>query len=204
MNLITLKVLVTGDFHQLPPVAIGKSLRYAFEARCWSQLIGDRTYLLRRIFRQVGDIRLQKILREVRSGIVSKESVALLKSNVGNETSLTPSLYSLVKDVAASNDDSLDRLDGILWTSNSNDSKNSEMLDKFLLSPRILRLKVGALVMFLKNRGSLVNGSMGKVVGFEEGNPVVKFANSMLTVEKEIFEVVSNEDETLMVSYHSE
>jgi hypothetical protein len=43
MNLITLKVLVTGDFHQLPPVAIGKSLRYAFEARCWSQLIEVNT-----------------------------------------------------------------------------------------------------------------------------------------------------------------
>ncbi|KAI9328870.1 hypothetical protein BDR26DRAFT_40374 [Obelidium mucronatum] len=55
--------------------------------------------------------------------------------------------------------------------------------DKFkdCMAPERLELKIGAQVMLIKNKFDmgLVNGSMGKVVGFEEntGNPVVDFLN---------------------------
>lgn len=45
------KVIVTGDFFQLPPVTRSGDVKFAFEAEMWNKVI-SRTFNLTRVFRQ--------------------------------------------------------------------------------------------------------------------------------------------------------
>lgn len=60
-----------------------------------------------------------------------------------------------------------------------------EILEKQCLSPKKLALKVGATVMFTRNNFDVgyVNGTLGKIVQFEHGVPVVETVNDVIVVE---------------------
>lgn len=46
-----MKLVVTGDFFQLPPVNNNKRIRFAFEAKTWNEVI-KRNLTLTKVFRQ--------------------------------------------------------------------------------------------------------------------------------------------------------
>lgn len=195
-----IQVICTGDFCQLPPVMLLGSVRYAFTARCWVLLFGEHNYVLTRVFRQGGDARLLKILREVRAGQLSPESIEILETECRPRADdlAMPIIFALRKHVDASNERSLEDLSGDVWVSQASDSGKTYLL-KDLLAPRVLRLKIGAIVMFLRNdlsRG-LRNGSLGKVVGFVDGEPSIHFdgAEAPATVSREVFAVDGGEIE---------
>lgn len=82
-------------------------------------------------------------------------------------------LYSRNRDVDALNTSRLSDLPGEVVAYHAHDSSPSfaVRLDSDTRAQRVLRLKVGAEVMLLQNldcRAGLVNGSIGKVVGFVE------------------------------------
>jgi ATP-dependent DNA helicase PIF1 len=90
-----IQLLLSGDFHQLPPVvkeservgtgagagAGASSSVFAFTSDRWPALI-HRTIELTEIVRQQ-DPAFQKVLLEARTGTLSEESLGLLKSRVG-------------------------------------------------------------------------------------------------------------------------
>jgi ATP-dependent DNA helicase PIF1 len=91
-----IQLLLSGDFHQLPPVvkdfersrgagagasAGGSSSVFAFTSPRWPALV-QRTIELTEIVRQ-SDPAFQKVLLEARSGHLSEESTALLRARVG-------------------------------------------------------------------------------------------------------------------------
>lgn len=85
-----IQLLLVGDFYQLPPVirdtsgsGIIPTEIFAFQSSQWS-LIVDITIELKTIHRQQDDI-FRKILTEARAGILSKESIEILKSRIGME-----------------------------------------------------------------------------------------------------------------------
>ena len=76
-----IQLLLVGDFYQLPPVAKDKAVVFAFESRLWSTIVNE-TIELRTIHRQKDPV-FQGILAEARSGTLSAESQAILRSRMG-------------------------------------------------------------------------------------------------------------------------
>lgn len=92
-----IQLLLSGDFHQLPPVvkdserswagagagagAGGSTSVFAFASPRWPALV-QRTIELTEIVRQA-DPAFQKVLLEARTGSLSEESLSLLKARVG-------------------------------------------------------------------------------------------------------------------------
>lgn len=74
-------------------------------------------------------------------------------------------------------------MEGDLVTFKADDTGDKAQLEKMLV-PRVLHLKRLCKVMLLWNLSdSLVNGSLGRVVGFGSEGPVVEFPNAGITKE---------------------
>jgi ATP-dependent DNA helicase PIF1 len=74
-------VILSGDFHQLPPVAKydGPPYIFAFEAGAWSSVIpNSQVVILEKVFRQ-SDETFIRILEGLRSGYISKGDEKVLK-----------------------------------------------------------------------------------------------------------------------------
>jgi hypothetical protein len=91
--------------------------------------------------------------------------------------------YPTKFEVETANNNKLKMLEGEEHVFPASDYGDQRELNNFM-APKILKLKVGAQVMLLKNiKRTLVNGSIGKVIGFEKEDekskewPVVHFAN---------------------------
>jgi hypothetical protein len=72
---------MSGDFHQLPPVAREGELpfRFAFEAKCWDSVIPPTNVVnLQTVFRQT-DQAFIRILEGMRKGFVAKADETILK-----------------------------------------------------------------------------------------------------------------------------
>jgi ATP-dependent DNA helicase PIF1 len=83
-----IQLLLSGDFHQLPPVvkaeeaaAAGAASPFVFNSPSWKTAV-HRTIELTEIVRQKDPV-FQKILLEARVGVLSAESEALLRTRIG-------------------------------------------------------------------------------------------------------------------------
>jgi len=189
-------LILIGDFFQLPPVE--KKEVYLFESTVFKQYITEIVNL-RFIYRQ-SDPQFIKLLNDVRFGILTNEGLSILNScvrplDVSNGV-LPTHLFSLVKTVNAYNNFELNKLKGTVYVYDSIDCcDESKITDKKMLNrlnkstriPEILRLKIGAQVMYLKNKSQhdLFNGSRGVVVGFNNTLPIVKFNNGRIFLIKQ-------------------
>ncbi len=108
-------------------------------------------------------------------------------------------LFALNANVDRYNDEEYSQLDGpeyiyninyIAKSNGSNDKSNDKSLIDAIRLPSELKLRVGAQVMHLVNRGSLFNGSRGVVVGFVHGMPLVRFVSGAeYVIQRESLEI---------------
>ncbi|NQV92903.1 AAA family ATPase [Candidatus Kaiserbacteria bacterium] len=189
-----MQIVLSGDFFQLPPVVRGThETTFAHTAPEWREA-DIRVCYLEEQFRQNDDA-LTSILNEVRSGSVSKESRMLLNERMQDYedesiyNGVVPTkLYTHNADVDAVNAAELIKLPGdeYEYTMDSYGKASVvESMKKGLLAPETLLLKRDAVVMFVKNNfeAGYVNGTLGVVIDFEEGFPVVRtFSGDEITV----------------------
>ena len=94
-------------------------------------------------------------------------------------------MFHTKTEVEAENNRVLENLPGeqIAYTA-IDGGQRKHLLDTRCPAPQLLSLKVGAPVMLIKNYPNigLVNGSMGKVIGFVNNFPNVQFENR--TIDK--------------------
>lgn len=196
------QLILVGDFLQLPPVSkdetdIENKLRFAFHSPSWAAA-GIETHVLTTIIRQ-RDSKFSTMLNEIRQGIVTPETIAILHERVAApdaDPEIKPViLSSLNKRVDAYNDAKLAKLPGTPTLFEAADTGYPEQIEKLkanCIAPTLLALKPGAQVMLLKNldtEGGLVNGSLGVVKKFDRfGGPVVEF--NIGTSDKRTREVV--------------
>ncbi len=177
------QIVLSGDFFQLPPVVKGGGdFSFAFEALSWKNA-DIRTCYLSTQHRQKND-KLYEILSEMRSGNLQESTKLELKSRVGvkPKEGNTTFLFTHNSDVDRYNKEKLMNLKGRvvkLKAKTEGSKKHAQFLLKNILAPEELTLKVGALVMFVKNdpEGRYVNGSLGEIVGFSGNLPRVKLQN---------------------------
>ena len=182
-----MQVVLVGDFFQLPPVSKDGYARFSFEADSWREANLIVCYLTEQ--HRQSDGRFLEVLAAIRAGKVTEEQKKILLGAGDGEKPRTR-LFTHNVDVEALNDRELAKLKGeehVYHMTEDGPEKACETLKRQCLSPEHLSLKIGAVVMLTRNnfKEGYVNGSLGKVVRFSEGDPVVELIDGRTIVPEE-------------------
>jgi ATP-dependent DNA helicase PIF1 len=165
-----IQVIGTGDFLQLPPVRTNPTQSYdwAFDSSAWSAA-GFKTVELRRIMRQ-DEPDFVAALAKFRRGEIDSLTEQLLRPRITTFPARDITrLFTHNSMVDRWNDFCLGELPGpesVREAETWGPQHQIDFLEKNLLTPKVLRLKQGAKVMFTVNRpdDGFVNGQTGEVV----------------------------------------
>lgn len=166
-----IRVLIFGDFLQLPPPTGYKFRAFrAFECEAWRNC-NMSVFLLTQTVRQT-NAEFIGILNCIRIGLCNDSVSNYIKSlsrAVDYDDGIEPvKLFARKKPVEAFNIEKLSLIEEQTHIFLANDTGTSTSLNA-CPAPRILELKIGAKVMLTRNLTSdLVNGSIGTVKGFTE------------------------------------
>ena len=172
-----LQIILCGDFFQLPPVG-GKG-NFVTESNIWSSIDIKVCYLEEQ--HRADDPRLQEILNAMREGTLKNRHLRWLLSRMSIEPKEDVTrLYTTNVDVENVNNSKLAEIkeDTHFYLRTSRGSLDAvEQLQNNVLAPEVLALKIGAIVMAVKNdaEGKFFNGSTGYVIDFIDGFPIVQF-----------------------------
>jgi ATP-dependent DNA helicase PIF1 len=188
-----LQFVACGDFFQLPPVVRdGGEKKFAFESAVWQKADLKICYLEEQ-HRQEDEDYL-RILNEIRADKVSAWAREKLAGRLHQDISgweKPTKLYTHNIDVDSINKKELGKIVAKpkTYEMTSRGQKNLvENLKRGCLAPEELVLKVGAIVMFVRNKFSgnkpvYVNGTMGRVDGFDGSNmPIVQTRSGKVEV----------------------
>ncbi len=179
-----LQIVLSGDFFQLPPVGKdNEEIKFVVSSTAWEDLKPTVCYLNEQ-YRQAKDNDLSEILNALRSSRLQPEHIEKLRSRqLENPGGLTE-LHCHNQDIDRINQSKLEKLENTehVFRGEKNDLSQDralvEQLVKNCLAPEELRLKIGALVMFIKNNpeNGYINGTLGRVIAFNTANgfPLVK------------------------------
>jgi len=199
-----IQILFVGDFFQLPPVnKSNEPTMFAFESAAWKEAITSSIELTQ-IQRQKDEV-FQGVLKEARTGNLTKESCEILRGCQGRdwkENKIRPTLlFPRRAEVEMINDSNLRALQGRRYNYKARLVYDGKIPDGFIESDenfqralnifdsdgaysKELELMVDAQVMLIANidpDSGLVNGSRGVVVGFCPSTelPIVEFVNGV-------------------------
>lgn len=196
------KVLLVGDFFQLPPVIktqnsgdiFGQAI-YAFESLTWERLelkVMELTTMYR-----TQNSQFITILDKIRKGICDKEVIDYVSFLAQNPKPHEPTyLYGRNDDANKINQFKLQQLpqkeyklsSSIKINAKNLSDKKLESWKKVLPVDEELKLKVGASVMFTLNKwGKYLNGQRGVIHAIEEDCIIVELENEFVKVEKAEF-----------------
>ena len=181
-----IQVVLCGDFFQLPPVSSASAeveKHFAFESEVWKSQ-GFQVCYLEEQHRQ-GDDPLLAILNDIRNGTAGEHTKVPLRTRYKKEPigeTKATKLYSRNINVDRINDTELEKLTSQEKTFTMHTEgfgKLVEGLKKSCLAQEVLKLKIGAEVIFIRNdnQARYVNGTRCVVVGFEKSAdawPIVK------------------------------
>ncbi|MEY4723317.1 MAG: hypothetical protein RLZZ324_830 [Candidatus Parcubacteria bacterium] len=187
-----LQTVLVGDFFQLPPVSRpGSRAAYAYTSHAWMKLDPVICYIDEQHRQDDGE--LLRLLTAIRECKVDEEHHEVIRGRIapgGAAPKGAVKLYSHNADVDRINEQHLATLPGIAksYEMRSMGAPHLvETLKRGCLSPDLLKLKVGAAVMFTRNdqQQRFVNGTVGTVERFDAmGAPVVRTrAGALITVE---------------------
>lgn len=205
-----IQLVMSGDFFQLPPVNRPNEQGGGFVvySDAWQELQPAVLYLERQ-YRQ-NDERLLEILTALRTGDVRRRHVEALLARTGIEPpdgDITE-LHTVNVDVDDINIQKLAELPGEerSYQQTTTGSKiYVENLERSVLAPENLVIKLGALVMAVKNSPQKLyaNGSIGTVVDFEPLTeyPVVEFRDGhRVTMVPDVWELRDGERKRASIS----
>ena len=199
-----MQIVLCGDFFQLPP--IGKDAEFSFQAFSWEES-GIKVCYLDEQFRQ-DDSDFLKVLNKIRTNEAGEKELAILKTRLNKKVTRLPKvtkLYTHNMNVDVLNQTELSNIDQvpeIFQMIEHGPTELVEFLKKSYPVAQELKLKVGAVVMFIKNNyeAGYVNGTLGEVVDFDsEGFPVIKTKNKNGIVAKPVSWNIE-EDEAILAS----
>lgn len=182
-----LQIVLCGDFFQLPPVARnGEDSRFVTDSDIWRESDIKVCYLHEQ-YRQA-DENFLRVLNDIRGNTVSTKTISILKERFNQtvRSQIEPTrLHTHNINVDSHNNLELEKLSGdslvFEMISEGNPYLVKNLKEGYCLAPEKLCLKIGAVVMFVRNNFTkgYVNGTLGQVVDFDEdsGRPVVMTVN---------------------------
>ncbi len=197
------KLLMVGDFFQLPPIkkesaGLFGGMLFAFESTAWQRL--DPAVVELTEMKRTDDKEFTMILSKVRRGIFDDEVAAYMMelSNHDNVHNGKPTyLFGRNLEVEKMNRDSLNRIkeeEHILFASVEKfahvNEKRLESWKKVLPVNEQLTLKVGVPVLFTVNKwGKYVNGDRGILRGINDEYLLVEKGDEYIRVERHEFDL---------------
>ena len=194
------KIMIVGDFFQLPPIFKEKSKnlfenKFAFESDAW-EVLNPKVIELSTTKRTT-DVEFSNILHKIRIGSLSDSVFDYLDNLRKNKISGTPTyLYGTNAMAKKRNMEQLAKLktkqvsiESQLEMDNSVSIKRVSTWLKSLPIEEKLLIKKGAKVLFTKNRwGKYFNGERGTIISIEKDVITVQKTNSeIVLVEREGF-----------------
>ncbi len=193
-----IQIIMCGDFFQLPPVSRGDQPKGAFVVNsiAWEEMDPVVCYLNEQ--HRQNDEQYLEILTALRENDVRRRHVEslLTRSDIINDITEVTELHTTNVDVDEINNKKLEELDSeehSYQMITSGKVNYVDSLKRSCLANETLVLKRGALVMCIKNNPEkkYVNGSLGRVIGFEEMTeyPKIELNNGRkLTIVPETWE----------------
>lgn len=189
------RLIVVGDFLQLPPVVRGNEpIYFAFESPSWERFAFETLHL-------TGSYRTEEsefltLLESVRHARIDENSICALDALVkplNEDKSTITLLYG--KNISAQNHNraQLEHLHGetieLATYVTIHDKKMQERdVEKFISESRlepVMVLKIGAPILFTRNSWNYYNGERGRILSIEEDAVWVKKADGkMIKVER--------------------
>ncbi len=192
-----IQVILVGDFFQLPPIEKRKieqkqeslmeekQARFAYESDAWMRLHPVVCYICEQ--HRQDDTSFLDLLLAIRHNNFDEEHEEKIKSRYiqnGKFPENITKLFSHNLDVDRVNDGMLSKIEGESFKFEMESTGSLPLvaaLKKGCLSPEVLVLKKGAVVMCTKNnqKEHFVNGTLGTVVDFDSysKNPIIKTKN---------------------------
>ncbi|MCD6436144.1 MAG: AAA family ATPase [Clostridiales bacterium] len=179
-----MQVIISGDFFQLPPVARGaEDNRFVTESKIWDDMDIKICYLEEQ-YRQE-DKRFLDVLNDIRNNTAGHKTYNLLRQRLNKQIDSdikATKLHTHKLDVDAYNNFELNKLEGqesvYEMYSEGVPYLIKSLKDNYCLAPETLKLKIDAVVMFVKNNFNkgFVNGTIGKVIAFDDNDnyPIVE------------------------------
>ena len=205
------KVVVVGDFYQLPPIRRKEenelfATSYAFKSSSWEKF-NFKTIFLKEVKRSK-DKEFAHILEKIRRGVCDNEVKQYLNSLKEKKlpSYLEPTyLYGRNKEVNALNEKKLLKLKSsenfYFWQLEKSANISEQRVQnwaKSLIVDEVLHLKVGAKVIFCVNSwGEYVNGEEGEVVQLNEDEVIIKTKRKKIHVTPHTFELNEINPQTL-------
>jgi ATP-dependent DNA helicase PIF1 len=190
-----LQFVACGDFFQLPPISREAGpKKFAFDSEAWQRAGLTVCYLEEQHRQEDGDY--LRILNEIRGDAVSAWSREKLNGRLQHKIDgwdKPTKLYTHNVDVDRINAQELHKIIAKPKTYDMTGKGAKNLVDNLkrgCLAPEELVLKVGAVVMFVRNKFSgnssiYVNGTMGKVIGFTGSNmPIIATKNGKVEVDR--------------------
>lgn len=195
-----IQVVLCGDFFQLPPInrAGNRPGSFVVSSNVWQELQPAICYLNEQ--HRQDDTQFLSVLNALRDNRIDQDHVEILQSRFGailSDDQNVTELYTTNVDVDTLNSKRLESISGdehFFFMETSGKSNYVDSLKRACLAPEELILKLGALVMCIKNdpNHQFVNGSLGVVESFEleTGYPIVKLrSGKTLTITPETWEL---------------
>ena len=199
------RLMLVGDFYQLPPIVKGGrgglfgEMLFAFESTAWQRI--DPAVIVLTEMKRTQDREFTHILSKVREGICDTEVVDYMfglcnhEEVYGHEPTY---LFGRNAEVERMNRESLNRLDTeetILFAALEKfgvvHEKRLESWKKLLPVTEQLTLKVGVPVLFTVNKwGKFVNGERGILRAIEEEYLLVEKEEEFVRVERHEFDLL--------------
>ncbi|MGH7234248.1 MAG: PIF1 family DEAD/DEAH box helicase [Candidatus Saccharimonadales bacterium] len=184
-----IQLILSGDFFQLPPVSNNDD-SYCFLSNVWADADLKACYLSEQ-HRQSSD-ELLEVLSALREQRFTKNHLEMLSARQGVPHPPLTMLLTHNKDVDVLNNKRLAELGGQVRSylrQCKGDKGLSNDLERSVLAPKELFLKVGAEVMFVANdpQKQYVNGTQGSVVAFRFGLPVIELKESKVAIVAQAF-----------------
>lgn len=184
-----IRLLVVGDFHQLPPV----NGEFCFNDIRWENIFNHMINLT--TSHRSNDDNLNRILLRIRKGkMLLPNMIKALKKRNSKKVLATERYPILVplRDMARNiNNEKLEENSSTLYKFEAKYNKPELKSSIQKLSPLedVLHLKIGCPVIYLINDHSrgLVNGLVGKITNFINEKPVVLFNDIEYIIEKHVW-----------------
>ncbi len=189
-----MQIIFSGDFFQLPPIEKKQKftddptifmdseefsdIPFAFKSKAWRNCDLHICYLSEQYRQEDGS--LLNLLNEIREGNLSDRSLEILNSRIiKKEDDNITKIFTHNLNVDYFNNKKLNEIKepSRSYKMTAKGKANLvEALKKGCLVSENLIIKKGALVMFVKNnpKEGYVNGTVGKVIDFDGGYPIVK------------------------------